>query len=87
MDPAFDPDADARDAYPCPRCGRPFARERYCTLHLGLDHSETLTRSEREAFVTEYRTETDDIRRFRLKALAVLIVVYFGFMFLFLVVT
>lgn len=85
MDPTFDSDAEA--AHACPHCGRPFARERYRTLHLGLDHYETLTEPEREAFVEEYRAETDDIRRFRLKALAVLIAVYFAFLFLYLVIT
>lgn len=85
MDSAFDSDTEA--AHSCPYCGRPFARERYHTLHLGLDHSGTLTDPEREAFAEEYRAETDDIRRFRLKALAILVAVYFGFLFLFLVVT
>lgn len=81
--PAFErPD---REAHACPRCGRPFARAEYVTLHLGLDHPETLSESDRERFVEVYRGETEEIKRFRLKALAALIAMYFGFLYLYLV--
>lgn len=68
----------------CPRCGRPFARAEYVTLHLGLDHPETLSEDDRERFAEVYRGETDEIKRFRLKALAVLIAMYFAFLYLYL---
>jgi hypothetical protein len=73
------------EAHPCPQCGRPFARAEYVTLHLGLDHPETLSESDRERFVEVYRGETDEIKRFRLKALATLIGMYFAFLYLYLV--
>lgn len=84
MDPAVErTDGTARS---CPHCGRPFARERYRTLHVGLEHYETLTEADREAFVEEYEGESDEIRRFRLKALAALIAMYFAFLFLYLAI-
>lgn len=73
-------------AHTCPRCGRPFARAEYMTLHVGLDHPETLSESDRERFVEAYRGETEEIKRFRLKALAGLLVIYFGFLYMYLLV-
>ncbi|ADJ15698.1 DUF7410 domain-containing protein [Halalkalicoccus jeotgali] len=70
----------------CPECGRPFARTEYVTLHLGLDHPEVLSESDRERFVEVYRGETEEMKRFRLKALAALLLVYFGFLYLYLFV-
>ena len=81
-EPAFD--ADVEDASLCPHCGRPFSRARYRTLHVGLEHHDRLTDEQREAFVAEYREETAEIKRFRLKALALLIALYFGFLFVYL---
>lgn len=84
-EPAFDPDVEGARA--CPHCGRPFSRERYRVLHLGLEHYDRLGDDERESFVSEYRAEAAEIKRFRLKALAVLIALYFTFLFLFLAIT
>ena len=81
---AFDPDVE--DASSCPHCGRPFSRARYRTLHVGLEHYDRLGDDEREAFVAEYREETAEIKRFRLKALALLITLYFGFLYLYLLI-
>lgn len=81
-EPVFERPDEA--AATCPHCGRPFARAEYVTLHLGLDHSETLSEDDRERFVEVYRGETDEIKRFRLKALAVLIAMYFAFLYLYL---
>jgi hypothetical protein len=79
------PDADP---YVCERCGRPFAREAYLALHRGLDHDPaSLSNREREAFDAAYDEETADLRRFRLVALAVLVALYFGFLFTYAVVT
>ena len=83
-EPAFD--FDVEDATSCPHCGRPFSRARYRTLHVGLEHYNRLGDDEREAFVAEYREETAEIKRFRLKALALLIALYFGFFFVYLAV-
>jgi hypothetical protein len=65
----------------CPDCGRPLPDERLLALHRGLDHYDSLDDDEREAFEAAYRDERDDLRVFRLKALLVLVVLYFAFLF------
>jgi hypothetical protein len=70
----------------CPYCGRPFAREEYLTLHKGLDHYEDLSADEQEAFVEAYEAETEEIKLFRLKAVGLLVVIYFGFLFTYAIV-
>jgi hypothetical protein len=78
-----DPDADA---VVCDRCGRPFAAERLLVLHRGLAHATDLTSGERTAFEAAYDDEQETIRRFRLKALGSLVVIYFGFLMIYAVV-
>lgn len=80
--PVFEPPADG--SHTCPMCDRPFARAEYVMLHRGLDHPQTLSEDDRERFVEIYRGETDEIKRFRLKALATLIAMYFAFLYLYL---
>ena len=79
----------ARDgtAATCPYCDRPFARERYRTLHVGLDHPDRLSEEERAAFREAYREESAEIRRLRLKVLALLVVLYFCVLFTYMVLT
>ena len=67
----------------CPYCGTPFPRERACTLHVGLAHGDRATDDEVAAFQNAYRGEREGLRRFQLIALAVLVVLYFGFLFAF----
>ncbi len=64
-----------------------FPEPRLLTLHLGLEHEERLEEAQRDAFECAYRAETDEIRRFRLKLLLVLLVVYFGLLFVYAFVT
>ncbi|WP_435069354.1 C2H2-type zinc finger protein [Haloplanus sp. C73] len=78
------PDATA---HVCERCGRPFTREQHLALHRGLNHPETLSDAEREAFETARDEETEELRRFRLLALAALVGLYFGFLMTYAVVT
>ncbi|AXG06243.1 C2H2-type zinc finger protein [Haloplanus rubicundus] len=84
----FDTDVPP-DATPhvCEHCGRPFARERYLALHRGLDHAAALSDDERAAYETAHDAETDDLRRFRLLALAGVVALYFGFLLTYAVVT
>lgn len=70
----------------CPHCGRQFPRERAVTLHVGLDHTEAASDEAVEAFQAAYRDERTELRRFQLLALAVLVVLYFGFLFAFAIV-
>jgi hypothetical protein len=67
-------------AHRCPYCDRPFAIEERVTLHVGLTHYDVCTDAEVDAFQSTYTAENEAIRRYRLKAAAVLIVVYFGFL-------
>lgn len=67
----------------CEYCGQPFPERRYLVLHHGLDHYGRLTEAEREAFAEAYESEGAEIRRFRLVALAALVLLYFGFLFLY----
>ena len=71
-------EADA--PFDCPYCGRQFAREEYRDLHLGQEHEGRLDAAERKAYEAAHDAEAEAIRLFRLKALAVLVLVYFGFL-------
>ena len=68
------PDATHVD---CGYCGAPFADEELLALHHGLAHEDRLTDAEREAFESAYTDEDEDLKLFRLKAVAVLVALYF----------
>jgi len=70
-------DPDDEDHVVCGYCGAPFADAEQLALHHGLEHDGRLTEAEREAFESAYADESEDIRLFRLKALAVLVALYF----------
>jgi hypothetical protein len=70
----------AVETFDCPYCDRRFARETYRDLHLGQEHGERLDADERAAYEAAHDAEAEEIRLFRLKALAVLVLVYFGFL-------
>jgi hypothetical protein len=72
-------DADADPAARCAHCGRPFRRQAYHDLHLGLDHEESLTEAERERYEAARETEADDLFVFHLKVLAALSAMYAAF--------
>ena len=72
--------------YECAYCGRPFAREAWLDLHRGLEHPGELDDSEVEAFREAHEAEEADLRRFRLKALGTLVVLYFGLLMVYAVV-
>ncbi|WP_204959928.1 DUF7410 domain-containing protein [Salinigranum salinum] len=71
----------------CAYCDRPFAEESYLILHRGLAHADVLSETEREAFADAYAEEEADLGRFRIVALGLLVLLYFGFLFTFAVVT
>jgi hypothetical protein len=68
---------DGAPVHECPVCGRPFETERYLALHRGLAHPDSTTAADREAFAEAREEEAAAIRRFRLKALGAIILVYF----------
>lgn len=77
------------DATPhvCEHCGQPFARERHLALHRGLEHAASLSEAERQAYESAHDEEVEELRRFRLLALAALVALYFGFLMTYAVVT
>uniref|UniRef100_A0A7D6CR57 C2H2-type domain-containing protein n=1 Tax=Natrinema zhouii TaxID=1710539 RepID=A0A7D6CR57_9EURY len=62
----------------CPYCDRPFRRARYESLHRGLEHPDRLSERERATVERAVREERAETRRFRLYALGVLVLLYFG---------
>ncbi|WP_232688210.1 C2H2-type zinc finger protein [Halobacterium zhouii] len=69
------------DAPRCSHCGEAFPTDQLRDLHRGLEHYDALADDEREAFDEAYIAETEGLRSFRLRALAALVLVYFGFLF------
>lgn len=66
----------------CPYCDRPFQRERYERLHRGLEHPDRLSDRERAAVERAVRDDYTALRRVRLYALGVLVLLYFGLLIL-----
>ncbi|QLD88415.1 C2H2-type zinc finger protein [Natronomonas salina] len=75
-------DAPAEPAV-CSYCGARFADDELLALHRGLEHESELTEAEREAYVEAVASEREDVKLFRLKALVALLVLYFGFIFVY----
>ena len=71
----------------CPHCGRPLESSELLVLHEGLDHWDLLGEDEREAFFDAYENENATLRTFRLKMLGLLVLLYFGFLFVYSVMT
>lgn len=67
----------------CPHCNAPFTDSDLLALHLGVEHDGDLTDDERARFETAYETEQEAIRLFRLKALGLLVLLYFGLLMAF----
>lgn len=64
--------------FECEYCGRPFARESWLALHRGQEHPGDIEAAHVEAFREAHADEEAELRRFRLKALGTLVVLYFG---------
>lgn len=69
----------------CDECSRAFYTEDLLVLHRGVRHSKALDAAEQEAYREAYAAEERKIRSFRLRALAVLVLLYFGFLFLYVI--
>lgn len=68
------------DASPllCDYCDAPFVDPDLRALHWGLEHPDRLTADQRAAFERAYADEQAAIRRFRLRALGLVVVLYFA---------
>lgn len=67
----------------CEYCEQPFTTTDRLALHKGLEHFQSLTESEKETFMAAQAAEENGLRMLRLKALSMLVFVYFGFLFLY----
>jgi hypothetical protein len=67
----------------CEYCGHPFPTTDRLHLHKGLEHPQQLDDDEEDAFFTARADEEDDLRKLRLKALAALVLLYFGLLFMY----
>lgn len=65
----------------CKYCGRAFPTEDLRALHRGQEHADRLNEDERAAYEAAYEAETDALRRYRLNAVAALVLLYFGFLY------
>ncbi|MFA1612009.1 DNA-binding protein [Halobellus rubicundus] len=80
-----DAEASADPAFDCGDCGRAFHTEDLLVLHRGVRHPNALDAADQEAYREAYAAEEREIRSFRLRALAVLVLLYFGFLFLYVI--
>lgn len=67
----------------CGYCGEKFVDEQLLALHRGIEHESRLSETEADAYRTARDAEREDVRLFRLKALAALLFIYFGFIFVY----
>jgi hypothetical protein len=67
----------------CPHCDRPFRRERFRDLHVGESHASACTDAERAAYDAASDDEADALFRYQLKLVAGLIVLSFGFVYVY----
>ncbi|KAB1191195.1 MULTISPECIES: DNA-binding protein [Haloferax] len=77
-------DIDAKqDRHVCERCGEAYPAERLLVLHRGVRHPDDLDAGEVEAYREAYYEEERELKSFRIRALGVLVALYFGFLILF----
>lgn len=65
----------------CQYCGRTVATDELLALHKGHSHDGRLDEGERAAYEAAHRAETETLRVYRLKVIAALVLLYFGFLF------
>jgi hypothetical protein len=76
-------DEVADNRFDCHYCDAVFTRERYRDLHCGQTHHDLLSADEIEAHTAALEKERKALRLFRLKALAGLVAIYFGFLLIY----
>ena len=82
-DGTHDDRSDATDV--CDDCGRAFHTADLRVLHRGVRHPDALSEAERDAYREAYADEEAAIRSFRIRALGLLVVLYFGLLFLYVI--
>lgn len=76
----------AETAHDCPYCDRPFPDRRLLILHLGVDHGDHIDDDELADFEDAYDEEGDELRRYRIAAVGLLVLLYFGLLIIYAVV-
>lgn len=71
----------------CEYCEERFARRDYLALHRGLEHPDALSDRERAEFERARESEREEIRLYRLKAIGLLVLLYFGLLLVYAVAT
>lgn len=82
-EPGPGPSAQVDDDATCPYCERRFARETWLALHEGQEHADRLTPDRRATIEAIREREERELRRHRLKAIGLLVLLYFGFLLTF----
>lgn len=82
----IDRDAPDESVPTCDRCGAAFPDRDLLALHRGHAH-EDLTADERAAYAAAREADAESLRLFRLVALGALVLLYFGFLMAYAVVT
>lgn len=72
--------------HPCPYCERRERSTELLSLHVGETHWERATEKERDRYREAYERESELLWRFRLLSVAVLVALYFGFLFAYAIV-
>ena len=85
FDPGDRSESDVADTpeYVCEDCSRRFYAADLLVLHRGVTHPAALDDAERDAYREAYAAEERAIRSFRIRALGILVALYFGFLFLY----
>lgn len=78
---------DESPEHACDYCGHPFPTTDRLALHRGLEHPAHLDEDEEDAFVSARSNEQDQLRTLRIKALGGLVILYFGFLILYGILT
>lgn len=72
---------EGAEAHDCPYCVAVFPQEELRDLHVGIDHEDVATEDELETFEDRYERESNDVFIYHLKAIALVVVIYFVFLF------
>ncbi|EJN60130.1 hypothetical protein SAMN04487950_2484 [Halogranum rubrum] len=76
--------SDAPDAaYICATCGQAYPTETLLIHHRGIRHPDDLSETELEQYHEAYAEEEATLRRFRIIALGGIVLLYFGFLFMY----
>jgi hypothetical protein len=67
----------------CAYCDQPFSDSDLLALHRGLNHPEAIDEAEREAYEQATAEEDDELRRYRIIALGLLVLLYFGLLMIY----